>query len=714
MRILFIFFLASFFISCSSPEDKSPYDKYDGTNNSNDSDISESTDDIEDNDPGTDESDGQTDQADNYTDIEEENDSDIEIIPSDHDFTNDPCTPNPCIMENSDGTCYFSEDRFKCGCVDNYFWDGEKCSEDPCADNPCSEVENSTGTCEIDENTYKCVCENGYYWAEDECLEIPDIVYVDASATGLNDGTSWKNAFTEFSDALESVDQTETEKWIWVAKGIYRPKKALRIHSLEPCEGDYCYNFTMIDKVSIICGFNGDETKLDERDWENNESIFSGDLDKTGTFSENDSYNIFLNFNINEAAVMDGCYIEGGNACYIDGTVKDHHAKHGGGMHNISNAHPIIRNTTFRNNYAYIQGAGMMNGDNSNPTIINCHFENNDAFKGAALSNTLSSPTIINSTFVNNIAFEGYGGAVFNLEESSPQFKDCTFIGNTADDGGAVVNSDRCAPVFKDCVFKNNVAERNGGAVGNGYQSKGRYENCLFEGNTSKLGAGAMEIYYESSPVVLNSIFINNGVTDESEGSDGGGILISDSDPLIVNSLFVGNYSLSMGGAIANRNSQTDFLNNTIVFNSASTFGGGIHSETSSSIAITNNIIYYNTARSGRDNISTDFAEAFFYNNNIQGSFSNGKWNDKYGSDEEGNIDSAPMFTSMADGDFTLTEDSFCIDVGLNSPYETGEYAEDITTDLLGHDRIIDGTVDLGAYETLLLSEGLHLMDKGF
>ena len=710
MRILFILFLISFFISCSNPKDET-YPKPDGTN---DSDISDSTNDVDASDPGTDESDTQTDQTDDDTDIEEENDSDIEIITTDHDFTNDPCTPNPCIMENSDGTCYFAEDRFKCGCVDNYFWDGSGCSEDPCADDPCSDIENSTGTCEIDENTYKCVCESGYYWTENECLEIPDIVYVNAAATGSNDGTSWENAFTEFSDALESVDQAETEKWIWVAKGTYRPKKALRIHSMEPCEGDYCYNFTMIDKVSIICGFNGDETKLDERDWENNESIFSGDLDKTGTFSENDSYNIFLNFNINEAAVMDGCYIEGGNACYMDGTVKDHHAKHGGGMHNISNAHPTIKNTTFRNNYAYIQGGGMMNGDNSNPTIINCHFENNDAFKGAALSNTLSSPTIIDSTFVNNIAFEGYGGAVFNLEESSPNFTDCTFIGNTSDDGGAVVSSDRCAPVFTNCVFKNNVAERNGGAIGIGYQGSGKIEDCLFEDNTSKLGAGALEIYYESSPVILGSVFINNGITEGTIGSDGGGLLVTDASPTVINSLFIGNYALSKGGAIANRNSQTTLLNNTVVFNSASTSGGGVHNETGSETEIVNTIIYYNSAKSGQDEISNDSSEIYFYNSDIAGAFSNGKWNKKYGYDGEGNIDSSPMFTSMIDGDFTLTEESACIDAGLNSPYETDGIAVDIITDLLGHDRIINGTVDIGAYETLLLSEGLYLMNEGF
>lgn len=707
MRFSYILVLILIFSSCSKSPDKPQYPEPDGTN---DSDIIESE---EDNNPKPDSVEEDTDQVDDFndeTDIEETDDyTDEVIITSDHDFASDPCTPNPCHMEHSDGKCYFAGERFKCGCVEGYYWDGSGCSEDPCADNPCSEIENSDGICTVDGNSYKCGCNEGFYWNEEECLTIPDIVYVDASATGSNDGTSWENAFADFTDALASVKDTEIKKWIWVAKGTYKPA-----YSFEPSHcisgKSECYNFSMINKVSIICGFSGDETKIDERDWEVNETIFSGDMDSDGTFSDADTFNLFFNYEIDETAIMDGCYIEGGHASFMDGTVKDEHMKHGGGMHNVSNAHPTIKNTTFRNNYAYIQGGGMMNGDHSHPTIINCHFENNDAFKGAALSNTLSSPKIINSTFIDNIAFEGYGGAVFNLEESNPEFTDCTFIGNSADDGGAVVNSTMTDPVFRNCVFKNNIGTRNGGAIGIGYQSKGLIENCLFESNTSEFGGGAIEVYYDSIPRIISSIFIDNSVKGD---GDGGAVLSTDSSADIINSLFIANIA-KHGGAIANRNSKTNFLNNTIVFNSASNFGGAIHSETSSSINLTNNIIYYNSAENGRDNISTGFADAFFYNNDVEGSFSDNSWNSKYGTDEGGNIDASPKFTKMEEGDFTLTEESFCIDSGLNTPFGTDEYAQDITTDLLGHDRIIDGTVDMGAYESLFLPEGIYLMYKSF
>jgi hypothetical protein len=45
-------------------------------------------------------------------------------------------------------------------------------------------------------------------------------IYVDASATGLNNGTSWANAFNERQSAL-AVDASGDE--IWVAAGTWLP-----------------------------------------------------------------------------------------------------------------------------------------------------------------------------------------------------------------------------------------------------------------------------------------------------------------------------------------------------------------------------------------------------------------------------------------------------------------------------------------------------------
>ena len=65
------------------------------------------------------------------------------------------------------------------------------------------------------------------------------------------------------------------------------------------------------------------------------------------------------------------------------------------------------------------------------------------------------------------------------------------------------------------------------------------------------------------------------------------------------------------------------------------------------------------------------------------------------------NIDLDPMFENAAGGNFTPGFGSPCIDTGSNAAVPAG-----ITTDLVGHPRIIDGdhnetaTVDIGALES--------------
>ena len=51
-------------------------------------------------------------------------------------------------------------------------------------------------------------------------MSIRPIIYVDANATGANNGSSWANAYNYLQDALYAV---EPNYEIWVAQGTYRP-----------------------------------------------------------------------------------------------------------------------------------------------------------------------------------------------------------------------------------------------------------------------------------------------------------------------------------------------------------------------------------------------------------------------------------------------------------------------------------------------------------
>jgi hypothetical protein len=98
-----------------------------------------------------------------------------------------------------------------------------------------------------------------------------EILCVKHDAAGSNDGSSWQGAYTDLQDAL-AVAQTGDE--IWVAEGLYYPTSDAinRTATFELQEG-----------VALYGGFAGTETERDQRDWEDNVTVPSGDIDGNDT-----------------------------------------------------------------------------------------------------------------------------------------------------------------------------------------------------------------------------------------------------------------------------------------------------------------------------------------------------------------------------------------------------------------------------------------------
>ena len=84
-----------------------------------------------------------------------------------------PCDPNPCAkMKNSTEKCTPKNiDEYSCGCIENYLWNGEICTTNPCYPDPCRGIENSTEECIVkNPDEYSCGCVESYFWTGEKCV----------------------------------------------------------------------------------------------------------------------------------------------------------------------------------------------------------------------------------------------------------------------------------------------------------------------------------------------------------------------------------------------------------------------------------------------------------------------------------------------------------------------------------------------------------------
>ena len=138
------------------------------------------------------------------------------------------------------------------------------------------------------------------------CTAYAVTIFVDEDASGGNSGESWTHAFTDLQAALSEADPGDE---IWVAEGIYKPSVQFDTSDVRSAA------FQMKNQVAIYGGFdpsNGD-IAFEDRDWNNNATIASGDIGIEG----DNSYHVFYHpddTNLDSTAILDGFIITCGNA----------------------------------------------------------------------------------------------------------------------------------------------------------------------------------------------------------------------------------------------------------------------------------------------------------------------------------------------------------------------------------------------------------------
>jgi hypothetical protein len=321
-------------------------------------------------------------------------------------------------------------------------------------------------------------------YADIGAYETPRVWFVDANATGSDDGTSWTNAFTDLQDALADANDGDE---VWVAEGTYKPTS----------DSNTSISFELPTNVAVYGGFAGTESSRYQRNWTAYQTILSGDINEPNDANDNSDTVVIGD----DGAILDGFTITGGNC--VSG---------GGGMFN-GLCSVTVRNCTFVQNAA-VYGGGMYNSS-ATVTIANCIFvDNSAAWYGGGIDNYETSGTITNCVFTGNIAQDpcnGYGGAIDNFDEASPTITNCTFFGNTADYGGGISNmSSSTNPKLTNCIVWGNDANDSGDEVYNSGSADPNFSYCDVN------GCGG------------------SGSWDPNFGTDGGGNI--DSDPCFIDS----------------------------------------------------------------------------------------------------------------------------------------------------------------------------------
>lgn len=290
-----------------------------------------------------------------------------------------------------------------------------------------------------------------------------------------------------------------------------------------------------------------------------------------------------------------------------------------------------------------------------------------------------------------------YGGAVRLINFDKVRFSHSTFYSNYSFYWGGAIYAQKAHILLEYCAFTDNYSGNDGMTYGYGgavcfVSSNPDITHSSFSGNTSTGIGGGISFEY-SNPRMLNCTFKQNN----SALGGGIGFLRCAPDRGIANILVYDNDAMFFGGGIANVNASPQMSNLTILSNFAS-MGGGFYCNEYSNPKLYNSILWGNLNYGGSFGsqvwIWDVYSEPGFYHCNIE-----------YGLNEFGgsmfigqyinNIDSNPLFTDWANQDFTLTQQSPCINSG--TPDTTGLLLPGF--DLAMHNRIIHGIIDMGAYE---------------
>ena len=466
------------------------------------------------------------------------------------------------------------------------------------------------------------------------------------------------------------------------------------------------------DRIVLEAGvYNVDSDGLGTFKFNDNEAFnltiesAEGLTNKDVVLDGNNTHQVF-NFNNTEDSILilKGVSVIDGNSSTSGGGVYSNHnikvedcnisnnssSYYGGGLY--SNGLITVTNSTILNNSS-TDGGGFYSG--STTTVTNSTISDNNSKDDCGGFWSNGTTTVTNSTISNNIA-RGDSGGFYSRQEIT--MTNSTISNNSSNDGGGGFWSNRVTIVKNSTISRNSTNGSGGGFYSNGATVT---NSTIFNNSSSGHGGG---FYTYDSTTITGSTVSNN-----SSESSGGGFYSKEAT--VTNSLFSEN-NATTGAIYASSSHYSSYYsyisNNVFIGNKGSIYSEGV---------FINNIF---------DNNDADITlngDSKIYNNYID---YNKIEDNGYNVIKKSNLQFASVGDVYLNSDNkTLASNSPVIDKGLNPSsatfkkiiggeeevynYETGSYEtvypqynkmiELLKTDMVGNQRVHNGTVDMGAVE---------------
>lgn len=332
------------------------------------------------------------------------------------------------------------------------------------------------------------------------------IRYVDANlATGLNNGTSWADAYQGAGGLATALTASVSGDQIWVADGTYKPTLTV----------SRTIAFTLKTGVGVYGGFAGGETALAQRNPSANLCTLTGDLSGNDTAVSttwvDNSYHVTVGTGALATAILDGFTVRGGNA---NGATASNYDK-GGGIICVSSGAPTVNNCRFISNRCTFGGGAGYLYSTSGPTFNDCLFQDNvgGSYGGAFDTNAVVSK-FLRCTFINNQAARAGGIEVYGAGNCT--ITNCLFYNNratTLNGGGAVwTGTSSTVTMRNSTVAANSCTGAPGGGIYN-TQASVNAANCIFWGNTGTGTAITNQIYTPAGVSTATYCTVQGGLT---------------------------------------------------------------------------------------------------------------------------------------------------------------------------------------------------------